>query len=422
MQFLKNRPLLKIAFIHLVAKKRQTLVATLGVMFGITVFIFQAGLITGFQTTFKEKTINTSANIRIYNEAEKNRKGIIEKINTNENHWNIVRNQKPKDEDPKLKNGMQIIRIIEQNPEVAGVSPYVGSPGIFKLGLAEVSGRVSGVDIEKENLVFKVSDNMVEGGISKLQTIPNGIILGIGLAEKMGAKLNDNISLISPLGVALEMRVVGIHQSGLTEMDNTRAYINIRNAQRLLKVDGSYLTNINIKLKNIDKAEELAIEMEKKFGYKAEDWKQANANIFGLFKIQNMITILVIVSILIVSGFGIYNILTTIIYEKLPDIAILKSIGFKDREIQKIFLAESLVIGLTGGILGMILGFIVTRIIGNIPMNVKGFVSMKYLYFNSHPLFYVFAFFFAIIVTALAGYFPARKASKVDPIDIIRGK
>ena len=422
MQILKNRPILKIAFVHLVAKRRQTLVATLGVMFGITVFIFLAGLMTGFQITFIEKTVNTTANIRIFNEAERNRKSILSKLNNEENHWTVVQNQKPKDEDPKIKNGIQIIKIIEQNPEVMGVSPYVGSPVIYKFGLAEVSGRAAGVDIEKENLVFKVSDNMKQGNISKLQTISNGIILGMGLADKLGAKLNDNINVISPLGVSLEMKVVGTHQSGLTEVDNTRAYINIRNAQKLLKVDGSYITNINIKLKNIDNAPLLAQEFEKKFGYKSEDWKQANANIFGLFKIQDMITVLVVVSVLVVAGFGIYNILTTIIYEKLPDIAILKSIGFKDKEIQLIFLTESLVIGFTGGILGLIFGFTVTKIIGSIPMDVKGFISVKYLYFNSKPIFYVFAFMFAIIVTALAGYIPARKASMVDPIDIIRGK
>ena len=418
----KKTPVLKIALVHLLSKKRQTLVAMLGVTFGIAIFIFQAGLMSGFQSTFIEQTVNTTANIRIYNEAEKNRPSILDKINQREGHWNVVRNQKQKDEQQKVKNGYQIINILEKDPRIAGISPFLGSQAIFKLGIAQVAGRASGVDIVKENVLFNISANMIQGDLLKLQTIPNGIILGVGLAEKLGAKLNDNMNVISPLGISLEMKVVGINRSGLTEVDNSRAYINIRNAQKLLNVDGAYITDINIKLKDINKAELLAKEFEQKFGYKAQDWKAANANIFGIFKIQNLITYLIITSILIVSGFGIFNILMMIIYEKMPDIAILKATGFKDWDIKKIFLTESLIIGVIGGLLGLLLGFILQKVIGSVRMDIKGFVSMEYLRFNSSPGFYIFAYFFALLATGLAGYIPARKAAKVDAIDIIRSK
>jgi lipoprotein-releasing system permease protein len=427
---MKKTPVIKIALTHLFSKKRQTIVAMLGVTFGIAIFIFQAGLMSGFQSTFIEQTVNTTANIRIYNESNKLSPPITSLSDTSKNRghgepyepWFVVNNQKPKDELPKLKNGYQIISILEKDPEVEGVSPFLGSQAIFKLGVAQVSGRVSGVDIVKENVLFNVEKNMVEGTIINLQTIPNGIMLGSGLAELLGAKMNDNMTVISPQGVQLEMKVVGINRSGLTEVDKSRAYINIRNAQKLLQVDGSYITDINIKLKNIDKAEDLAKKYERKFGYRALDWKEANANIFGIFKIQNLITYLIIISILIVSGFGIFNILMMIIYEKMGDIAILKAIGFKDRDIRQIFLTESLIIGFFGGILGLILGFTLQKIIGNIKMDIKGFVSMEYLKFNSSPAFFVFAYFFGLIVTAIAGYIPARKASRLDPIDIIRSK
>lgn len=394
----------------------------LGVTFGIAIFIFQAGLMSGFQTTFIDQTVNTTANIRLFNEAEKNRKGILQTNDTCKKNWHVVRNQKPKDEQPKIKNGLQILESLEKNPEVVGVSPFLGSQAIFKLGIATVAGRVSGVNIEKENLLFDLAKNTRQGNIFNLQTVPNGIILGDGLAELLGAGMNDNVSVISPKGVELEMKVVGIHRSGLTEADKSRAYINIRNAQKLLLVDGSYITDINIKLKDINKAEELAKEFSAKYGFTAQDWKSANANIFGVFKIQNMVTYLIIASILIVSGFGIFNILMMIIYEKMQDIAILKAIGYKDRDIRVIFLTESLIIGFIGGIIGLGMGWLMQTIVGSIRMNVKGFISTEYLQFNSSPLFFAFAFAFGLIVTAVAGYIPARKASKVDPIEIIRGK
>lgn len=415
-------PVIKIALTHLVAKKRQTIVAMLGVTFGIAIFIFQAGLMSGFQAYFIEETVNSTANIRIFNEAEKNRKGIISKLNDDKNHWNVVQNQKPKDEQNKIKNGYQIISILERDPRVAGVSPFLGSQAIFKVGISQIAGRVSGVDIIKENILFDVSKNMKQGDITRLETIPNGIILGDGLADLLGAKMGDNITVTSPLGVNLDMKIVGINHSGLTEVDKSRAYINIRNAQKLLQVDGSYITDINIKLKDFALSEELAKYYHAKFGFRAIDWKEANASVFSVFKIQNLVTYLIIISILIVSGFGIFNILMMIIYEKMPDIAILKAIGYKDSDIKKIFLTESLIIGILGGLLGLVIGFIMQKIVGNIRMDIKGFVSMEYLHFNSSPGFYVFAFVFGLIATSIAGYIPARKAGKVDAIDIIRSK
>jgi len=419
---MKQSPVIKIALTHLFSKKRQTIVAMLGVTFGIAIFIFQAGLMSGFQSTFIEETVNTTANIRIFNEAKKNRPSILDQIKTSKDHWNVISNQKPKDEQTKIKNGYQIIDLLEKDPRVEGVSPFLGSQAIFKVGISQLAGRVSGVDIIKENILFDISKHMVMGDITKLQTIPNGIILGEGLAELLGAKMNDNMTIISPLGVSLDMKVVGINRSGLTELDKSRAYVNIRNAQKLLQVDGAYITDINIKLKNIDQAEELAKFYQQKFGFRAMDWKEANANVFGVFKIQNMVTYLIIISILIVSGFGIFNILMMIIYEKMPDIAILKAIGYKDRDIKQIFLTESMVIGIVGGILGLFLGFLLQKIAGSVRLNIKGFVSMEYLKFNSSLGFYVFAYCFGLIVTAVAGYIPARKAAKMDAIDIIRGK
>ncbi len=418
-----RNPIWKIATTHLLAKKRQTLVATLGVTFGIMIFIFQAGLITGFQAVFIEETVNSTANIHIYNEPDKNRPSIIQRMHgADPGRWVVVRNQKPKDELNKIRNGFQIIDALERHPDVSGASPFLGAQAILRAGIVQYGGRLAGVDIEKEDINFRVSDYMVQGEVSRLKSTNNGIILGDGLADKLGVKMNDNLTVLTPNGNSLEMKVVGINHTGLTEVDKNRAYISIRNAQRLLEVDNSYITDINIKLKDIDKAEALAREFEHKFGYKAEDWKTANASIFSVFKIQNMVTFLIIASILIVSGFGIFNILMMIIYEKMPDIAILKAIGYKDRDIRRLFLIESLVIGVIGGLMGLIMGFLLSRFVGSIRMDVKGFVSMEYLRFNDSPGFYVFAFIFALIATSLAGYFPARKASKVDPIDIIRSK
>ena len=418
----KRYPTLRIALTHLLGKRRQTLVAMLGVTFGIAVFIFQAGLITGFQSLFIERTVNNTANIHLFVEAEKHRKSLLEQAQPNQARWVVVQSQKPKDKKLKIKNALNIMRDIQAQPEVEGVAPALGGQAIFRAGTVQRAGRFSGIDVRNEDLLFNMQQYMKWGDLMKLETSANGIILGSGLAEDLGAQLNDIISVISQNGVTLDLKVVGIHESGLVDVDKGRAFVKILTAQKLMNVEGSYITDLNVKLKDIDEAEELARAFAQKYGLTAQDWKQANANIFSVFKVQNMVTYLVIISILIVSGFGIFNIQMMIIYEKMGDIAILKAIGYKDRDIRRIFLIESLIIGFIGGLAGLLLGYLVTLVVGSIPLNVKGFVSIKYLIFNRDPLFFVLAFVFGLLATALAGYLPARKAAKVDPVDIIRGK
>jgi lipoprotein-releasing system permease protein len=217
------------------------------------------------------------------------------------------------------------------------------------------------------------------------------------------------------------MKVVSITATGITTIDDNRAMVNLRTAQKLMNKDKLYITDINLKLTDVDRAEEMSEKLQKTFGLKAESWKEANANVFSVFKIQNIVTYLVIISILIVAGFGIFNILMMMIYEKMTDIAVLKSVGYKNRDIRNIFMVEAVVIGLAGGILGLCLGFVVSYFVSKIEVRLAGLVTLDHLTINFDPNFYAAGFIFAIVTTALAGYFPALKASKVDPVDIIRG-
>jgi lipoprotein-releasing system permease protein len=420
---MRESPIFKIVWAHLTGRKRQTIVSMLGVMFGITVFIFQAGMITGLQNYFIEKTINSTPHIQISNETNASDEPIAAKAyEESDDIWFSVRNQKERDDIDKIKDGLQIASILENLPEVYGVSPSLTSQAIFKLGVSDVSAMVYGVDIRKENRLFNLEKDIVQGSIIRLETVNNGLVLGSGLAEKLGASLNDNLKIVSPSGVTLTMKVVGIITTGLRDLDNQRAYASLRNAQKLLKVQSSYITDISIKLKDIDKAEVLAKEFENRFGYQAEDWKVKNAAVFSVFKIQNIVTYLVIISIMVVSGFGIFNIITMMIYEKMKDIAILKALGFTDKDIRRIFLSEALLIGFAGGVLGVVLGLIVSVIASSIPFKVEGFVTSERLSVNFNPIFYTIAFLFGLLTTAIAGLLPARKAAKVDPLQIIRNQ
>lgn len=418
---MRNSPILRIAVTHLVSKKRQTLVAMLGVMFGIMVFIFQAGLITGLQKYMTDKIINNSAHVHLYNEPDKHPKPILSRFLHGSENWILVRHAKQADTDPKIRQAGRIMDELAANPEVLGVAPLVVAQGILKNGVKETPCSVNGVDIDAENRLFNLEKDEVAGNYKEMHELPTGIILGVGVADKLGAEVGDILTL-STVFAQIDMKVVAITQTGITQIDDNRAYVNLIQAQKLLNKDMLYLTDLNLKLKDVDRADALADEFRNVLGLQAESWKEANAGIFGVFKIQNIATALVIVSILVVAGFGIFNILMMMIYEKMTDIAILKSMGYRNRDIRRLFMLEAMFIGVVGGILGIMAGYGISVAATKIQIQIKGLVTLDHLTINFDPMFYVSGFAFALVSTALAGYFPARKASMIDPVEIIRGK
>jgi lipoprotein-releasing system permease protein len=128
------------------------------------------------------------------------------------------------------------------------------------------------------------------------------------------------------------------------------------------------------------------------------------------------------ITLLIVAGFGIYNILNMLIYEKINDIAILKATGFSSADVRWIFISQAIIIGIIGGGLGLLLGYFVSVLIDQTPFNSHAIPNMDTYPVYYNPTYYVIGIIFAMLSTYFAGYFPSRKAGKIDPVDIIRGQ
>jgi lipoprotein-releasing system permease protein len=126
--------------------------------------------------------------------------------------------------------------------------------------------------------------------------------------------------------------------------------------------------------------------------------------------------------LLTVAGFGIYNILNMMIYEKMDSIAILKATGFSGNDVKWIFISLSVIIGLSGGLFGLLFGYILSSIIDIIPFKTASLPTITTYPINYDPIYYIIGIVFALFTTVIAGLFPALKASKVDPVAIIRGK
>ncbi|MCC6654303.1 MAG: ABC transporter permease, partial [Flavobacteriales bacterium] len=250
----------------------------------------------------------------------------------------------------------------------------------------------------------------------------NTIVLGKGLADLMAARIGDLVQVTTASGERTMLRVAGFFQSGIAEYDKVQSYANIKTVQKLLRRPPSYYTDINVKLHDLNKAPALAKELATRFRVQATDIQTANAQFETGTDVRTMISYAVGIVLLIVAGFGIYNILNMIIYEKLDTIAILKATGFSGRDVRRIFLLLSMIIGIVGATGGLVLGITLQHIIDNVPFNTAALPTVDTFPVDFSARYYFIAVSFALATTWVAGFFPARKAAHVDPVEIIRGK
>jgi lipoprotein-releasing system permease protein len=238
----------------------------------------------------------------------------------------------------------------------------------------------------------------------------------------MLAVKGDVIKVTTSRGELTSLKIVGICQFGLTEVDNTFSYTSLATAQKLLGETQAYITDIQVKLKEIKWAPAVALEYKKKFGVDAMDIQTANAQFETGSGARTVISYAVGITLLMVAGFGIYNILNMMIYEKMDSIAILKATGFSGSDVKWIFISLSLIIGLIGGVSGLVFGYLISALIDLAPFHSASIPTISTYPVNYNPLYYLIGISFALFTTTIAGLFPALKASKVDPVVIIRGK
>ena len=411
-----------ISLLLLLARWKQTMVAAIGVTFSITMFITLLGFMNGLNDLLDGLILNRTPHIRLFNEIQASKLQPIDKSLTYKDHHNFVSSVKPKNERLEIYNNGAILNALKKDKRVLGIAPKITAQVFYNVGAIDLTGVINGIDVEAENSLFKFSDYVTTGHYIDLKNIPNSIILGKGAANKMLANIGDVIQVTTPKGERMQLKVVGFFQSGLQDIDNVQSYSSINTAQKLLGETNSYVTDLQIKLKDILLAPQIAKEYEKIFEVEAIDIQTANSQFETGSSVRSLISYVVGITLLIVAGFGIYNILNMMIYEKMDSIAILKATGFSGKDVNVIFITIALSIGVFGGILGLLFGFGVSELIDQIPFNTAALPTIKTYPVNYNPRFYIIGGVFALVTTYFAGYFPARKASKVDPVIIIRGK
>jgi lipoprotein-releasing system permease protein len=419
---MNNRLIFQISKSLLIARWRQTLVAAIGVTFGITMFITLLGFMTGLNDLLDGLMMNRTPHVRLYNDILPSKFQPIDLDSDLQNAYHFIESIKPKNTDLKISNANAIINALEKDNSVLGVAPKISSQLFYNIGAININGVVNGIDVDEEKRLFFFDDYIVEGDSKDLDRVPNSIIIGKGVAEKIMTTVGDVIQISTAQGEIMKLKVVGIFQSGIAELDEVQSYASLSTAQKILGQSSSYITDIQIKLNNVNIAPDMAKYYANLFDVEAIDIVQANAQFETGSSVRSLISYAVGITLLIVAGFGIYNILNMLIYEKMDSIAILKATGFSGKDVSRVFIYIALIIGLFGGVLGLIFGYGLCNVIDQIPFDTEALPTIKTYPINYSPQFYVIGGVFAIVTTYFAGYFPSRKASKIDPVEIIRGK
>ncbi len=416
------RLIVTIAKSLLLARWKQTLVAAIGVTFSITMFIALLGFMNGLNDLLDGLVINRTAHVRLYNDIKPNKNQPIYAAEDYKNHYNFIQSVKSSGSRQEIYNAGKIMQTLQQDDRVLGFAPKITAAVFFNDGTVDITGVVNGIDVQAETRLFSFTDYMAEGSAMDIKNVANSIVLGKGLATKLMANVGDVVQVTTSKGERFPLKVVGIFQLGIQELDKVQSYASINTAQKLLGKPNSYITDIQVKLKNINIAPAVAKEYAPLFQTDAEDIQTANSQFETGSFVRTVISYSVGIVLLIVAGFGIYNILNMMIYEKMDSIAILKATGFSGSDVKRIFLTIALGIGLFGGLLGLMFGFLLSLVIDQIPFNTAALPTITTYPVNYSPIFYIIGISFSLITTYFAGYFPARKASKIDPVIIIRGK
>ncbi|CDO35161.1 ABC transporter permease [Novosphingobium sp. KN65.2] len=407
--------LVTIALRHLARRRRQTAVAVSGVAVGVGFFLAVSALMVGSQNDFIEQLIDAAPHIIISDELRSPSpqpgvrvfgKGAV-----------ALHGYKVRNEVRGIKDWQAIVSAANS------VSGAVASPSLtggvtLRLGGHDEAIGIVGVEPEIEKKISTIEDKLRVGHLHDLETTQGGIIIGEDLAKRLGVQVGDIVAATSSSSSGRSMRVVGLFKKGQTQLSSGTGYVLLREAQSLL--GRPFIINrIGVKLADPYAAEAVAARLESRFGYKAESWQERSADFLSLLVTRNVIMYSVVSAILLVASFGIYTVVSNNVSDKRRDIAIMRSIGFSESDLQFIFVVEGLVLAIIGVLFGWLLGYGLMTILGSLRFPIGG--DVEHIPLDRSARQYAIAALVSFLAGSLAAWLPARKAARVDPVDILRG-
>lgn len=415
---------LRIAWVHLRERKRQTTLTVLGVAVGSAMLVTTIAVAGGMSRNVVNKIIDIAPHVIV--SADRVEPLVPDNlIGIGKNLFGFVEKNVTDREKETIKNYPDVVGRIRQLEDVEVVSPYVISNLIARNKSRFTSCVARGVIPEREADIASLSSKLVEPeALRELSYTPNGILVGNLLAEELDVSYHSRLVLISQAGEEFPVTIVGRFSTGFNAKDKQEAYINLALAQRIEEMAANAVTAIGLKTADVGKAGDVAERVEQQTGYESESWDETNKNVIDFYNRNGTITLVLVGFVFIVAGLGVSSVMTTVVLQKIKDIAIMRSMGIQRRSITGIFMAEGFIIGLLGVSFGCPMGHFITGLVGSIRFeaNNAGVLQSDRISVLETPESYVIVVIFGIVISVISAFGPARRAAGYVPVKILRGQ
>ncbi|MBC8519616.1 MAG: lipoprotein-releasing ABC transporter permease subunit [Gammaproteobacteria bacterium] len=387
-----------------------SLTSMLGIALGVTALITVLSVMNGFEKELRERILGMAAHTSLL--------GL----------------------EDTLPRWREVAETAMENDQVLGAAPYIEGQGMLSSGDQAFGVMIRGIDPAEERNVSEVSEQMVEGELEALNQTRFGIVLGTELASRLGAGLGDKVTLmipkgsVTPAGLVPRMKrftVVGLFEVGMYEFDSGLALLSLRDSGKLFRM-GDEVTGVRLRLSDMFKAPEVSREIanDSNRAFRVTDWTRQHANFFSAIQMEKRVMFIILMLIVAVAAFNIVSTMVMVVTDKESDIAILRTLGERPRDILAIFIVQGTVIGVVGTLLGVLGGI-------SLALNVETLIpAIEQLFdtqFLSADIYYINAVpsdmrwsdvtmiaGVSLVLSLLATIYPAWKGSRVQPAESLR--
>jgi lipoprotein-releasing system permease protein len=407
-------PPLYIALRFLGHRKRALLLSLSGVVFGVAFFICMQAQTQGFAKYFIDSTLGSNGALVIRARFEPRQLGSLVPAKTSKT--NVAHRQYFEG----ITNANEVMRVSRQFSNVVSCSPVLRGTLSARSGFENATVDLYGIDPALHLQTTDLAHQLVDGSLDDFRNRPDSVIVGSRLAETLNVEAGDTVQLLSPGGQYRHFAVAAIAKSGVGTIDSTRVYCHARVAQSLLHKP--YAASMIIyKLRDPDRAPALAQHFENLFQHDTASWQEREASTLHLFLTLRLSAAITVSLVILLAGFGIFNVLTMTVLSKMREIAILRSMGYRRRDISAIFLWQGGMIAAVGSLIGCIAGALLSWGVSKIPIRLRGLLSTDYFVVAWDWRHYVWAILLAMISVFIASYVPARRAAGLAPVTTLRG-
>ena len=412
---------LQIALRFLLAKKRSMAMSLIGIAFGVGFIVLTQAVTSGFQEFFVRTILGTDGAIRVEDKFQATTVNIpLESADA----------QKPGpvtgitvESDRRYQEGIAEPRLLREAltrfSDITGMSEVVRGSVLIQSATREDNAQVIGIKVEDHTSVSNLGQQIVLGELAGFRDSPSGILVGAALAERLRINPGSSV-LLTYAGQSTRYRVAAIYETGVREIDRVRIFLHLSEARTLLKrpYGASFL---QLSLRDPNRAPEISQQIELVASHRATSWQQREKVWLDVFLFFRIAAAIMVSTIIIVSGLGMFNTLAMIVMEKTKDIAILRSMGFTRSDIGSIFMLQGGLVLFVGVLAGWLLGVASTYVVSSVPIKVRGIFSTDHVVVAWSVDHYIGAAIAATVVVFVASWLPARRAARLEPAAIIRG-